>query len=167
MSKGSERFHEILKELGELHDRKQADYGTSADPFANVRASVAFGVPAWKGCMMRANDKMVRIQKAAREGKLANEALDDSLRDLAVYAIIGLCLWEETRDETTQGGRDAAEMGQADTHPHVEEVPGPDSGAGCGDVREMRGGLAMATDPDTAEKWAEHLARKRKPWEEK
>lgn len=96
-STGSKRFHEILDELGALHDKKQQDYGTTADPFANVRASEAFGIPAWKGCMIRANDKMTRIQKAAREGKLANEALEDSLRDLAVYAIIGLCLWEETK----------------------------------------------------------------------
>ena len=94
--KGAPRFHAILKELGEMHDRKQADYGSSADPFQNVRASEAFGIEAWKGCMIRANDKMVRIQKAARTGSLTNENLEDSLRDLAVYSIIGLCLLEET-----------------------------------------------------------------------
>lgn len=95
MKTGSARFHEILDELGALHDKKQQDYGRSNDPFANVRASEAFGVAGWIGCMMRANDKMVRVQKAAQGGTLANEALEDSLRDLAVYAIIGLCLWEE------------------------------------------------------------------------
>src|SRR3990172_6229695 len=96
--KGAPRFHAILKELGEMHDRKQADYGSSADPFQNVRASEAFGIQPWVGCMVRANDKMVRIQKAARSGSasLKNESLEDSLRDLAVYSIIGLCLLEET-----------------------------------------------------------------------
>lgn len=84
-----------MKELGDLHDRKQADYGRPGDPFANVRASEAFGVPGWVGCLMRANDKIIRIQKAAKGGKLANESLEDSLRDLAVYSIIGLCLFEE------------------------------------------------------------------------
>ena len=93
--KGAPRFHEILKELGAMHDKKQSDYGSAADPFQNVRASQAFGVPSWIGCMIRANDKMVRIQKAARSGKLYNESLEDSLRDLAVYSIIGLCLLEE------------------------------------------------------------------------
>lgn len=92
---GSARFHEILGELGDLHDKKQKDYGTPADPFANVRASADFGIPAWVGSMVRANDKMVRIQKAAKGGQLSNEALEDSLRDLAVYAVIGLCLLEE------------------------------------------------------------------------
>mgnify|MGYP001617291198 CR=1 FL=1 len=94
--KGSKRFHQILAELGALHDKKQEDYGATGDPFQNVRASEAFGVSGWKGCMMRANDKMVRIQKAARAGSLSNESLEESLRDLAVYTIIGICLWEES-----------------------------------------------------------------------
>src|SRR5438105_5064914 len=46
---GSQRFHQILEELGQLHDKKQRDYGSGNDPFANVRGSVAFGVPAWVG----------------------------------------------------------------------------------------------------------------------
>ena len=96
--RGSARFHEILEELGDLHDKKQQDYGRPNDPFSNVRASEDFGVPGWVGCMMRANDKMRRIQKAAQGGALANEAVEDSLRDLAVYAIIGLCLFEELPD---------------------------------------------------------------------
>lgn len=96
----SARFLEILGELGSLHERKQRDYGRADDPFANVRAGSAFGVPAWIGCMIRAHDKIVRIQAAARNTlehgapELANEALEDSLRDLAVYAVIGLVLLE-------------------------------------------------------------------------
>lgn len=95
MHPGSERFHQILKELGELHDKKQADYGSATDPFANVRSSVDFGVPAWVGAMIRGNDKISRIKSFIRNGRLENEALEDSLRDLAVYAIIALVLWEE------------------------------------------------------------------------
>jgi len=95
MLKGSARFHEILIELGELHDKKQKDYGSDSDPFKNVRASEGFGVPGWIGCMMRANDKMIRLQKAATGATLANESIEDSLRDLAVYTVIGLCLFEE------------------------------------------------------------------------
>ena len=33
------RFHEILAELGALHDKKAADYGRDDDPLANVRAA--------------------------------------------------------------------------------------------------------------------------------
>src|SRR5258707_10238836 len=40
----SERFHELLQRMGELHDKKQADYGQGDDPFFNVRASTNWGV---------------------------------------------------------------------------------------------------------------------------
>jgi|SRR5438093_3873777 len=98
MGRGSERFHEILQELGQLHDKKQADYGSSSDPFANVRASQEFGIPPWIGAMLRGNDKIVRIKSFITKGNLKNESLEDSLRDLAVYAIIALTLYEEARD---------------------------------------------------------------------
>lgn len=93
---GSERFHEVLEELGALHDKKQRDYGTTMDPFANVRASTEFGIPAWVGSILRGNDKVARIKSMVRTGRLANESVEDSLRDLAVYAIIALVLFEET-----------------------------------------------------------------------
>jgi hypothetical protein len=93
---GSERFHEILRELGELHDLKSRDYGTEEEPFANIQGSREWGVLPWVGAMVRATDKLRRLQKFAREGKLANEAVEDSFRDLAVYAVIALVLYEET-----------------------------------------------------------------------
>ena len=98
----SKRFYDNLIEAGLLHSAKQRDYGKSHDPFANVRASEDFGIPGWIGCMTRANDKMKRLQKAARqqmageEIKMANEGVKDSLLDLAVYALIGLVLYEES-----------------------------------------------------------------------
>lgn len=78
-----------------MHDQKQADYGTDIDPFANVRASERFGIPAWVGAILRGNDKMARLQTFIRKGELKNESVEDSLKDLAVYAIIGLVLFEE------------------------------------------------------------------------
>jgi hypothetical protein len=94
----SARFHEILQEAGELHDRKQADYGRGDDPFANVRASGEWGVSPWVGAMIRLNDKVRRLQSLVANGKLENESAEDSLRDIAVYAIIALVLFEQERD---------------------------------------------------------------------
>ena len=91
------RFHEIIKELGELQDKKQADYGRDNDPFANVRASEEWGVPAWVGVMIRLTDKVRRLQRFAQRGLLMNEGAEDSLRDIAVYAIIALVLLEEKK----------------------------------------------------------------------
>lgn len=96
--KGDPRFHALLAEIGRLHDKKQQDYGRDDDPFANVRASSDWGIPAWVGCMVRGTDKIKRLQKAARVGKLANESVEDSLMDLAVYSLIALILYREADD---------------------------------------------------------------------
>lgn len=91
----SERFHQLLVEMGELHDRKQEDYGRGDDPFANVRASEEWGIPGWVGAMIRLNDKVRRLQALRTKGSLANEAAVDSFMDIAVYALIALVLYEQ------------------------------------------------------------------------
>lgn len=95
----SERFHALLQEMGALHDAKQADYGLDTDPFANVRASEGFGIPGWVGTMVRANDKVKRLQTLAIRGKLGNEAAVDAFMDLAVYALIARILFEEQQGQ--------------------------------------------------------------------
>ena len=92
---GDPRFHALLKEIGATHDLKQRDYGTTMDPFANVRGSQDWGVAPWVGAMVRANDKVKRLQKYARDGILSNESARDSFVDLAVYALIALVLHDE------------------------------------------------------------------------
>lgn len=102
------RFHQLLDIMGETHDLKQADYGRADDPFANVRASEDFGMPGWVGALVRANDKMRRLQKAASQvlaGEPVNMALDgplDDLLDLAVYAVIARVLYEEDLPDLTE-----------------------------------------------------------------
>lgn len=92
----SQRFHELLTQIGDLHDRKQADYGTLEDPFNNVRQSALdWGLPPWVAAMIRATDKVRRLQTLHRKGSLANESAYDSLQDLAVYALIAYVLMEE------------------------------------------------------------------------
>lgn len=93
----SRAFYTILAEAARLHDKKQRDYGTDEDPFANVRASEGFGIPAWLGCAIRMNDKVRRIQSFATKGELANESIEDALIDLLVYAGIGLVLYREAQ----------------------------------------------------------------------
>jgi Nucleotide modification associated domain 1 len=83
-------FQAILTEMKELHDKKSQDYGRNGDLFYNIRQSEEFGIPAWVGCLVRANDKMKRLQLASQGSKLANEGVEDSLIDLANYAVIAL-----------------------------------------------------------------------------
>lgn len=95
---GDPRFHALLSELGVLHDKKQEDYGVDHDPFANVRSAAEFGVDPWIGAMVRLNDKVTRLKQYARRGTLANEGVEDSLMDIAVYALIALVLHREAHD---------------------------------------------------------------------
>ena len=94
VDKGSARFHELLAEIGQLHDKKQQDYGRSEHPFANVEASTEWGVKPWVGAMVRLNDKVRRLQRFAATGQLSNEGAYDSLKDIAVYALIAHVLLE-------------------------------------------------------------------------
>lgn len=91
----SERLYELLGTIGELHARKQKDYGRADDPFANVRGSSEWGVQPWVGAMIRLNDKVKRLQTFALTGSLANEGAFDSFLDIAVYALIAHVLLEE------------------------------------------------------------------------
>ena len=92
---GDPRFHKLLEEIGALHDKKQEDYGSDTDPFANVRSSEDWGIEPWVGALVRLNDKVHRLQQFARKGELANESAEDSMFDIAVYALIALILYRE------------------------------------------------------------------------
>lgn len=88
--KTSNDFIQVLDEIKAMHLKKSADYGTDADPFANVNASIDFGVSGVVGTLIRANDKMRRLQAWAKGSTLVNEGVEDSLIDLATYAVIAL-----------------------------------------------------------------------------
>jgi len=92
-------FEEIINEILDLHKRKSSDYGRTHDPFANVRASEDFGIPGWVGCAVRMNDKMRRLQAAAQGSTMQNESIEDSFYDLAVYSVIGLVLYRQSKEK--------------------------------------------------------------------
>jgi hypothetical protein len=92
-------FEDAVQEVLEMHHRKNQDYGTGVDPYANVRQSAEWGIAPWLGSMVRANDKVKRLQKYARDGRLVNEGVRDSLLDLATYTLIALVLWDQQQSE--------------------------------------------------------------------
>ena len=98
---GDPRFLSVLNELRVIHAKKSADYGLGEDFLANVRASEGWGIPAWVGSMIRANDKVIRLQSLRSKGYLANEPARDALLDLASYAIIALVLMDEEENNGT------------------------------------------------------------------
>lgn len=97
----SQAFHDKLVVVGQMHDKKQLDYGSDKDPFANVRGSEDLGIPGWCGAVLRNNDKQHRLARAVKDTlttgapQLANEGVQDGFVDQAVYALIGSVLYDE------------------------------------------------------------------------
>ena len=93
-------FAQVVNEVLEMHKKKGADYGTKDDFFANVSASASWGISPWVGAMMRVNDKVVRLQAAAKGSTLKNEGIEDSLVDIATYSIIAVCLFRREQSRS-------------------------------------------------------------------
>lgn len=93
--RGHPRFYELLKEMEDIHDRKNANYSEDGNPLSNFLQCESFNVDAFKGCLVRMSDKWSRITQLAK-GKpdLVGEAITDTLQDLSVYALIAIILFE-------------------------------------------------------------------------
>jgi len=101
----NERFHKLLEEIGRLHDMKNSDYAEDVDPLSNFRLCEKFGIPAWKGCLVRMSDKMSRLFQLAKkeEASVKEETVVDTLKDLATYSLICVLLYEESCNPTYVG----------------------------------------------------------------
>jgi hypothetical protein len=98
----SQRFCEILDELKALHLEKSGGYGSPEDPLHNLRDTESMGIPAWKGALIRLNDKIVRLKNYAQNGTLPFESAEDNCRDAASYAVLVLVLLEEAARKDCQ-----------------------------------------------------------------
>lgn len=93
---GSLPFLELLEELRTLHLSKSADYGSDSDPLANIRQGAEFVcIEPWRGCMVRVADKVQRLKKYCRTGRLMHEGVRDTLLDLAAYSLLAIVLFDE------------------------------------------------------------------------
>jgi hypothetical protein len=88
----------ILDSMRDTHERKNAGYaGLSTDPFANFRHATLFNVTAHQGCLVRLSDKYHRYLNLRANPELdkVQESIEDTLLDLASYAIIAQVLKDE------------------------------------------------------------------------
>jgi len=95
---GHLKFYTLLEEIADLHSRKNHDYA-GGDPLSNLRLSEQFGIPAWKGCLIRMSDKWSRLVQLANKDQalIKSESIRDTLLDLASYALLCVILREETK----------------------------------------------------------------------
>lgn len=94
---GSPRFYELLLTIAELHSKKNHDYSQESDPLSNLRESERFGVPAWKGALVRITDKFSRIVQLAggKTPQIKAESITDTLIDMAIYSLLTIVLFEQ------------------------------------------------------------------------
>lgn len=96
---GNADYLKLLDEMRALHLRKAADYGTDADPLANMRASAEFGIEPWRAALIRFADKVTRLKTFCVKGTLANEGVEDTLLDAGAYALLALVLFREANQK--------------------------------------------------------------------
>lgn len=91
-------FFQELHILGEIFRKKNKDYSGTNDEYGNLRACERLGIPAWKGVIIRLQDKFTRLENGFRkdgEMAVADETIQDTFRDIAVYAILGGLLYQK------------------------------------------------------------------------
>jgi hypothetical protein len=87
-------FIALLDEIRAIHDSKSHDYANT-DPLSNLRMCETFGVPAFKGVLVRLSDKWSRITQLAGGKTPKHESLRDTLIDNAVYSLLAVVLLDE------------------------------------------------------------------------
>jgi len=94
--RGHPKFYQLLEEMADLHSRKNANYTVGQDHFSNIRESERFGIPAWKGTLIRMGDKWNRLMSLGNgQPDMVGESMKDTLMDMAVYSLICIILLEE------------------------------------------------------------------------
>ena len=98
----SQAFYNLCDGLKETHRKKSSDYGSPDDPLANIRNGAKFvGIEPWRAAMVRLSDKVTRLETYCRTGSLTYESFEDTLVDLASYALLTLLTHREARDGRT------------------------------------------------------------------
>lgn len=95
---GSPRFYELLDLMAKTHSDKNHDYAEEDDPFSNFKeVATATGVDPFTVVRMHIANKNARIkQLSSKPNFVEGEGIKDSLLDLAVYALIGYAILEDT-----------------------------------------------------------------------
>lgn len=102
ISNGDPTYLQLLEDMKSLHIKKNAGYsGDSQDRWANFRLAETLGVSTFLGVMVRMSDKWIRITNLVKNPSFdkVGEAIEDTLMDLASYALIAICILKEKNNE--------------------------------------------------------------------
>ena len=104
----------ILDNMQSVYEAKDNDYSASGLPMGNLRKCEDAGIDAWRGCLVRIGDKMSRLENFLKEKEylVISEKAEDTVIDLANYAILMSCLIEEIKKPHSQYYWDLSEQAQ-------------------------------------------------------
>lgn len=97
------RFDAALEHMRDIHNRKLADYASSADPYANFRyVATVTGLTVTQVLQVLIATKMARLKELTDGKKVPNfESVRDTKLDLAVYSTILFSMEDEFKCPTT------------------------------------------------------------------
>jgi hypothetical protein len=100
-------YYELLDAIAAIHAAKNQDYAEGSDPLLNFGAVKRLGVDAFTGILIRIEDKISRIESFARRGHfmVGDESLEDTLMDLANYALLAIVVRREEREKVAKAER--------------------------------------------------------------
>ena len=95
---------DILDNMQKVYEAKDNDYSATGLPMGNLRKCEDAGIEAWRGCLIRIGDKMSRLENFLKEKEylVISEKAEDTVIDLANYAILMSCLIEEVKTPHSQ-----------------------------------------------------------------
>ena len=90
---------DILDNMQSVYEAKDNDYSATGLPMGNLRKCEEAGIDAWRGCLVRIGDKMSRLENFLKEKEylVISEKAEDTVIDLANYAILMSCLIQEIK----------------------------------------------------------------------
>ena len=101
-------FDELLRDMGELHDRKNVGYATGDDPLQNFKIANRFGVSTSVSIAIRLSDKINRwlnlMESEANDQ--VGESVEDTGEDMAVYTLLWLVARHQERVERMETQED-------------------------------------------------------------
>jgi hypothetical protein len=106
---------DILDNMQAVYEAKDSDYSATGLPMGNLRKCEDAGIDAWRGCLVRIGDKMSRLENFLKEKEylVISEKAEDTVLDLANYAILMSCLIEEIKPPHSRYYWNLSEQAQA------------------------------------------------------
>jgi hypothetical protein len=97
----SEKACALLDRMQAVYEAKDSDYSENDLPMGNLRESIELGIEPWKGVLLRIGDKKRRIGSFIKKESflVKDEAVDDTLVDMANYSFLGCALMGDIGDE--------------------------------------------------------------------